>query len=65
MSAEEKQAAPKVTFVFLAPLTNGPSAAADSGARQRGAVSEALGKNSAQKIHPATFLQGGSLYHYL
>ena len=39
MSAEEKQAAPTATFVFLAPLTSGQSAKADSRVRKHGSVS--------------------------
>ena len=36
MSPKEKQATPKVAFVFLGPLTKVPPAAAGSGARLRG-----------------------------
>ena len=36
MSPKEKQATPKVAFVFLGPLTKVPPAYAGSGARQRG-----------------------------
>ena len=36
MSPKEKQATPKVAFVFLGPLTNESPAKAGSGARQRG-----------------------------
>jgi len=36
MSPKEKQATPKVAFVFLGPLTKVPPALAGSRARQRG-----------------------------
>ena len=36
MSPKEKQATPKVAFVFLGPLTKVPPAKAGSGARMRG-----------------------------
>ena len=36
MSPKEKQATPKVAFVFLGPLTKVPPAKAGSRARQRG-----------------------------
>ncbi len=39
MSAEEKQAAPTATFVFLASLTSGQSVKADSKVRKHGSVS--------------------------
>ena len=44
-----KQAAAKQTFVFLGPLTNEPSASADSGARQRGVHEFTLENRTAEE----------------
>ena len=45
MCPKEKQATPKVAFVFLEPLTNVPPAPAGSGARKRGGPESAMIKN--------------------